>query len=149
LAPIQGIEQALAHARQTVSLLEVTSQTPPPFSSLIRWDEGWNVLGLGWCGLRRGPIRILEALACLLCVRHSLSCPREVTLFSFLPMSRRRSWGNEWWIFSCKRRAAIAVNETAKSTCNYPHRSHQLQLTVLSLRQPPPSRHAPLQPVPV
>lgn len=33
LAPIQGIEQALAHARQTVSLLEVTSQTAPPSAS--------------------------------------------------------------------------------------------------------------------
>lgn len=33
LTPIQGIEQALAHARQTVSLLEVTSQTSPPSSS--------------------------------------------------------------------------------------------------------------------
>jgi len=29
---MQGIEQALAHARQTVSLLEVTSQMPPPSS---------------------------------------------------------------------------------------------------------------------
>ena len=30
LALIQGLEQALAHGRQTVALLEVASQTPPP-----------------------------------------------------------------------------------------------------------------------
>ena len=32
LGPAQSLEQALAHARQTVSLLEISRQTPPSFS---------------------------------------------------------------------------------------------------------------------